>query len=57
MRHDATAAERAVIDRVESLGVAYDALRIDPAFAQTADFCAEYGYTAEESVYCIVVAA
>jgi prolyl-tRNA editing enzyme YbaK/EbsC (Cys-tRNA(Pro) deacylase) len=48
--------ERAVLAHADALGVDYEAIRIDPAFAATADFCAEYGYTMEESANCIVVA-
>lgn len=47
--------ESRVIQTLEGLGVDYEAVRIDPAFAATADFCREYGYTMEGSVNCIVV--
>jgi prolyl-tRNA editing enzyme YbaK/EbsC (Cys-tRNA(Pro) deacylase) len=50
-------AERAVLDHLDGLGASYRAIRIDPAFAQTARFCAEYGYDAESSGNCIVVAS
>jgi prolyl-tRNA editing enzyme YbaK/EbsC (Cys-tRNA(Pro) deacylase) len=48
--------ERTVLDHADALGVDYEAIRIDPAYAATADFCAEYGYRMEESANCIVVA-
>ena len=50
------AAERRVLDALNRLGIAYETVRIDPAFAATADFCREYGYTLEQSINCIVVA-
>lgn len=49
-------AERAVFDALERLEIPYEVVRIDPAFAATADFCREYGYTMEQSINCIVVA-
>lgn len=49
-------AERRVLTALEALGVPYEVVRIDPAFAVTADFCREYGYTMEQSINCIVVA-
>ncbi|MGH3665741.1 MAG: YbaK/EbsC family protein [Egibacteraceae bacterium] len=50
-------AERAVLDHLEALGVAdFEVVRIDPAFANTAEFCARYGYDMRTSVNCIVVA-
>jgi prolyl-tRNA editing enzyme YbaK/EbsC (Cys-tRNA(Pro) deacylase) len=53
---DPEEAERAVLAHADALGVDYEAIRIDPAYAATADFCAEYGYGMEESANCIVVA-
>lgn len=47
-------AVRAEIDR---LGVAYEWVDIDPAFADTAAFCARYGYPPEKSANTIVVAS
>jgi prolyl-tRNA editing enzyme YbaK/EbsC (Cys-tRNA(Pro) deacylase) len=32
-------------------------IAIDPGYADTANFCAEYGFTLEESANCVVVAA
>ena len=54
--HDDTI-ERAVLEHLEALGVAYTAVRIDPAYANTAEFCEQYGYSMEASANCIVVAA
>jgi len=41
---------------LESLGVEYEILACDPALADTADFCAAYGYSLEDSANTIVVA-
>jgi prolyl-tRNA editing enzyme YbaK/EbsC (Cys-tRNA(Pro) deacylase) len=38
------------------LGLPYEIIPIDPAFADTADFCREYGYPLERSGNTIVVA-
>jgi prolyl-tRNA editing enzyme YbaK/EbsC (Cys-tRNA(Pro) deacylase) len=48
--------ERASLDRVLSgLGVAYELFPCDPALADTAQFCAAYGFDLEESANTIVV--
>lgn len=47
--------ELRVIATLDQLGTTYDIVRIDPAYAATADFCREYDYTMEGSVNCIVV--
>lgn len=48
--------ERARLDRVLSgLGVAYELFPCDPALADTAQFCAAYGFDLEESANTIVV--
>jgi prolyl-tRNA editing enzyme YbaK/EbsC (Cys-tRNA(Pro) deacylase) len=49
--------EERVMTSLDSLGVAYEAIYIDPAHADTAVFCAQYGYTAEQSANTIVVAS
>jgi prolyl-tRNA editing enzyme YbaK/EbsC (Cys-tRNA(Pro) deacylase) len=45
---------RAAIDR---LGVACEWIDIDPVFADTADFCARYGYPLDKSANTIIVAS
>lgn len=52
---DAAAVERAVLRHADALGVDYEAVRIDPAYANTRLFCERYGYTMEQSANCIVV--
>ena len=42
---------------LDALGVPYEILPIDPAFADTAAFCARYGYPPERSCNTIVVAS
>ncbi|MDP8977728.1 MAG: hypothetical protein M3N17_03970 [Actinomycetota bacterium] len=37
--------------------MAYEVVRIDPRYADTAAFCARYGYAEDESGNCILVAA
>ena len=51
------AAEAAVLGHLDELGADYEAVRIDPAYADTAEFCAHYGYALEDSANCIVVAS
>ncbi|MPZ71771.1 MAG: hypothetical protein GEU74_00840 [Nitriliruptorales bacterium] len=51
-----TVIEQAVIAHLDTLGVAYTTVRIDPAFADTASFCQAYGYSMDASANCIVVA-
>jgi prolyl-tRNA editing enzyme YbaK/EbsC (Cys-tRNA(Pro) deacylase) len=47
--------ESAVKAALDATGVPYELLPCDPAFADTANFCARYGYTPEQSVNTIVV--
>jgi prolyl-tRNA editing enzyme YbaK/EbsC (Cys-tRNA(Pro) deacylase) len=58
MDHSDTAAA-ALEDRVLDIARGFDsdleAVRIDPDLADTADFCAHYGYALEESGNCIIV--
>ena len=49
--------ERAVVGHLDELGAFYEIVRIDPAFANTAAFCREYGYAEDISANCIVVAS
>ncbi|MBA2529795.1 MAG: hypothetical protein H0V19_07535 [Euzebyales bacterium] len=48
-------AESRVLAAVERLGIAFEVVRIDPAYANTAAFCERYGYALHTSVNCIVV--
>ena len=48
-------AEQRVIDVLRALDIPHELVWIDPAFAATADFCREYGFSMEASVNCIVV--
>lgn len=52
-----TSSEQMVISVVKALGVPYELITIDPAYADTAAFCEKYGYRLEESGNTIVVAA
>jgi prolyl-tRNA editing enzyme YbaK/EbsC (Cys-tRNA(Pro) deacylase) len=45
-----------VRDAVAGLGVPFEIVPCDPALADTADFCAAYGYSMEDSANTIVVA-
>lgn len=47
--------ERRVLAVVSSLGVPYEVVRCDPALADTAAFCASYGYSPQDSANTIVV--
>ncbi|MFO7779642.1 MAG: YbaK/EbsC family protein [Nitriliruptoraceae bacterium] len=49
--------EAAVLAAVAATGQPYDIIEIDPEFADTAAFCARYGYPLEASGNCIVVAS
>lgn len=49
--------EARVLATLDALRVGYDLVRIDPDLADTADFCAHYGYRLDESANCIVVAS
>ncbi len=44
-----TSAEQKVIAAVDALGVPYELITIDPAYAETAAFCQQYGYPPERS--------
>ncbi len=47
--------EAGVLAHLDALGVDYDVVRIDPAYANTAAFCDRYGYAMDASANCIVV--
>lgn len=57
MSNDDTAAEARVTGVLDALDVPYDVIPVDPALADTAEFCAHYGYALEESANCIIVAS
>ena len=42
-------------DELDATGVAYDIVECDPALADTAEFCAHYGYAMQDSANAIVV--
>lgn len=52
-----TTADQAVRQQLDTLGMPYRIIDIDPAYADTAEFCARYGYSLEISANCILVAA
>ena len=49
--------EQRVTDYLDGLGAQYEIVRIDPAFADTAEFCAQYDYPIETSGNTIIVAS
>ena len=49
--------ELRVISALETSGTTYEAFDIDPEFADTAAFCARYGFGLEESANAILVAS
>ena len=50
-------AERAAVAALDRLGVPYEVLPCDPAFADTAAFCERYGYPPDHAGNTIVVAS
>jgi prolyl-tRNA editing enzyme YbaK/EbsC (Cys-tRNA(Pro) deacylase) len=50
-------AEDTVLAAVENLGVPFEAIDIDPAFADTREFCDKYGYPVEQSCNTLIVAS
>ena len=52
-----TGIEASVIAALERLHADFEAFDIDPDFADTAAFCARYGFTLEESANAILVAS
>ncbi len=53
---DSDSIEKAVIDALDSFGVPYEVVEIDPDFADTAAFCEKYGYPPEQSANTIILA-
>lgn len=51
------AIEERVVRTLDALGVAYELLRIDPDFADTARFCEKYAVPLERSANTILVAS
>ena len=49
--------EAAVIEQLERTGVPYEVIEIDPAYADTAQFCQRYGYPPGNSGNTIIVAS
>ena len=49
--------EEAVAAAIAKLGVPYELIEIEPAFADTAAFCEKYGYPVERSCNTIIVAS
>jgi prolyl-tRNA editing enzyme YbaK/EbsC (Cys-tRNA(Pro) deacylase) len=49
--------EEKVADAIGKLGLHYELITIDPAFADTAAFCEKYGYPVERSCNTIIVAS
>ena len=54
---DSVDIERRVVLALHALGVPYEVLAIDPAFADTAQFCEKYGVPLDHSANTIVVAS
>ena len=52
---DSPEIEARVAAVLDGLGVPYEVVRIDPAFADTAAFCEKYGFPAEQSGNTIIV--
>jgi prolyl-tRNA editing enzyme YbaK/EbsC (Cys-tRNA(Pro) deacylase) len=50
-------AEQTVLSAINALGVPYELISIDPAYADTTMFCAHYGYPLEQSANTIIVAS
>ena len=46
-----------VVSTLDRLGISHELIRIDPNFADTAEFCEKYGYTLEGSGNTIIVAS
>ena len=49
--------EAQVVSTLNGLGIPHELIRIDPDFADTAEFCKKYGYTLEGSGNTIIVAS
>ncbi len=49
--------EQRVLAAVEATGEPFDVIEVDPRLADTAEFCAHYGFPLETSANCILVAS
>jgi prolyl-tRNA editing enzyme YbaK/EbsC (Cys-tRNA(Pro) deacylase) len=49
--------EKRVTAQLDGLGVPYEVVPIDPQYADTANFCARYGFPMEKSANTIIVAS
>jgi len=49
--------EAAVLEDVAHIGAPWEVIEIDPALADTAEFCEHYGYSLDQSANCILVAS
>ena len=49
--------ETNVISFLDSTGVPYEIVKLDPAFADTAAFCEKYGFPPENAANTIIVAS
>jgi prolyl-tRNA editing enzyme YbaK/EbsC (Cys-tRNA(Pro) deacylase) len=49
--------EQKVVEMLDALGVPYEVIAIDPAYADTAQFCERYGFPMERSGNTIIVAS
>jgi prolyl-tRNA editing enzyme YbaK/EbsC (Cys-tRNA(Pro) deacylase) len=56
-RSNLDGAEQAAVAAAERFGVPFEVLPCDPEFADTAAFCARYGYSADRAANTIVVAS
>lgn len=54
---DAADIDRRVGETLDRLGVPYEIMQIDPAFADTAQFCERYGIPLDQSANTIIVAS
>src|SRR5437899_7731154 len=52
---ESTKVEARVGEVLAGLGLPYDVVRIDPAYADTAQFCERYGFPMEQSANTIIV--
>jgi len=50
-------AEQATVASAERIGVPFEVIPCDPALADTAEFCAHYGYPVERAANTIIVAS
>jgi prolyl-tRNA editing enzyme YbaK/EbsC (Cys-tRNA(Pro) deacylase) len=49
--------EEKIVAAIKQLGVPFEPIQIDPAFADTAAFCEKYGYPVDRSCNTIIVAS